>query len=363
MRLPTFLSVLLLLLAPAIQAAVLAIDYGAEFTKLSLVKPGVPLDVVLDRDSKRKIQSVVGWKRDDRVFGQEGKMAVSRAFFHQLARSLELAGKLPREGRSLFQASRFPETHYPYVKPLLGSNVLPPSDLYPNQPYLDESGVITFAHPATSALPGTDTPDKWTPTALLAHQISYYRTLAESLTSGSTGKPEPITSVIVTVPAWWNQSQRKAYRDALELQGLSCLAMIGEGTGVALNFAMTRQFPDFDPATGTGSKEYHVIYDSGAMATTATVVAFWQTSVLPTPRAKTAINTTHVEVIGTGYSQIGGVTLDLGIRELLVKDFVAKHKQADVKTDQKALAKLSKEAIRVKQILSANQESNVNVSR
>jgi len=82
MRLPTFLSVLLLLLAPAIQAAVLAIDYGAEFTKLSLVKPGVPLDVVLDRDSKRKIQSVVGWKRDDRVFGQEGKMAVSRAFFH-----------------------------------------------------------------------------------------------------------------------------------------------------------------------------------------------------------------------------------------------------------------------------------------
>jgi hypoxia up-regulated 1 len=78
MRLANLLSVLLLLLAPAIHAAVLAIDYGAEFTKLSLVKPGVPFDVVLDRDSKRKIQSVVGWKRDERVFGQEGKMAVSR---------------------------------------------------------------------------------------------------------------------------------------------------------------------------------------------------------------------------------------------------------------------------------------------
>lgn len=77
MRLSTFFSFLLLLLAPSLRAAVLAIDYGAEFTKLSLVKPGVPLDVVLDRDSKRKIQSVVGWKRDDRVFGQEGKMAVS----------------------------------------------------------------------------------------------------------------------------------------------------------------------------------------------------------------------------------------------------------------------------------------------
>lgn len=72
----TLLWVTALLLSPAIQAAVLAIDYGAEFTKLSLVKPGVPFDVVLDRDSKRKISSVVGWKRDDRVFGAEGKMSV-----------------------------------------------------------------------------------------------------------------------------------------------------------------------------------------------------------------------------------------------------------------------------------------------
>jgi hypoxia up-regulated 1 len=75
MRLTYFLS-LLCSFSPAVQAAVLAIDYGSEFTKLSLIKPGVPFDVVLDRDSKRKIQSVVGWKREDRVFGQEGKMAV-----------------------------------------------------------------------------------------------------------------------------------------------------------------------------------------------------------------------------------------------------------------------------------------------
>ena len=71
----------LLLFGPVIQAAVLAIDYGAEFTKLSLVKPGVPFDVILDRDSKRKISSVVGWKREDRVFGAEGKMSVSNLHY------------------------------------------------------------------------------------------------------------------------------------------------------------------------------------------------------------------------------------------------------------------------------------------
>lgn len=77
MRLPRCLILLFALLLPAVQAAILAIDYGAEYTKLSLVKPGVPFDVLLDKDSKRKISSVVGWKREDRVFGQEGKQAVS----------------------------------------------------------------------------------------------------------------------------------------------------------------------------------------------------------------------------------------------------------------------------------------------
>ncbi|WWC69381.1 uncharacterized protein I206_103320 [Kwoniella pini CBS 10737] len=333
MRLTHLLSLLLLLLAPAIQAAVLAIDYGAEFTKLSLIKPGVPFDVVLDKDSKRKISSVVGWKRDDRVFGAEAKMA----------------------------ATRFPDTHFPYVKPLLGSNTQQQLPLYPNPPSLTNDGVLIFPHPSSpshiSPTPSSHE-EVWTPTALLAHQISYYRHLAETLLpAGST--PEPINQVIVTVPAWWDHYQRKAYKDALELQGLSCLAMIGEGTGVALNYAMTRTFPDFNLSTGAGDKEYHIVYDSGALSTTATVLAFYQTSYLPTPKSKTAINTTHVEVLGVGYENVGGVLLDTSIQDILLQDFITKSGQTGIKDDKKALAKLSREANRVKHILSANQEANV----
>ncbi|WVQ70033.1 uncharacterized protein L199_008257 [Kwoniella botswanensis] len=333
MRPSHIFSLLLLLLAPAIQAAVLAIDYGAEFTKLSLIKPGVPFDVVLDKDSKRKISSVVGWKRDDRVFGAEAKMA----------------------------ATRFPDTHFPYVKPLLGSTSQLQLPLHPNQPSLTDDGVLIFPHPSAPShiSPCASSPDQfWTPTALLAHQISYFRHLAETLLpAGSTA--ESINQVIVTVPAWWDHYQRKAYKDALELQGLSCLAMIGEGTGVALNYAMTRTFPDYNLETGEGSKEYHVIYDSGALSTTATVLAFYQTSYLPTPKSKTPINTTHIEVLGTGYEQVGGVLLDVSIQDLLVEDFIKKSGQKGVKNDKKALAKLAREANRVKHILSANQEANV----
>ncbi|KJE05336.1 hypoxia up-regulated 1 [Cryptococcus gattii NT-10] len=326
------LPLLLLLLAPAIHAAVLAIDYGAEFTKLSLIKPGVPFDVVLDKDSKRKIASVVGWKRDERVFGAEAKMA----------------------------ATRFPDTHYPFIKPLLGTITPNTFPVYPVNPHVTNN-TLYFPHPSPPSYisPELVSPeDAWTPTALLAQQLSYFRHLAESVQPAGS-KKESINSVVVTVPAWWDQAQRRAYRDALELQGMNCLAMISEGTGVALNYAMTRSFPNYDPVTGQGEKEYHIVYDSGAMTTTATVLAFYQTSEYATPKSKTPINTTHIEMLGTGWEHVGGVMLDTVIQDMLLTGFVGKTGREEVREDKKALAKIAKEATRVKQILSANQEANV----
>ena len=73
MRLLTLWGLLSLLLCVPVQvlASVLAIDYGSDFIKASLMKPGVPFDVLLNKDSKRKISSVVSWKKGDRLFGQD----------------------------------------------------------------------------------------------------------------------------------------------------------------------------------------------------------------------------------------------------------------------------------------------------
>lgn len=62
---------LLVFITPSTLASVLAIDYGSDFMKASLMKPGVPFDVLLNKDSKRKIQSTVAWKKTDRLFGQD----------------------------------------------------------------------------------------------------------------------------------------------------------------------------------------------------------------------------------------------------------------------------------------------------
>ncbi|KZP23371.1 hypothetical protein FIBSPDRAFT_737542, partial [Athelia psychrophila] len=42
-----------------------------DWIKASLMKPSLPFDVLLNKDSKRKIQSSVGWKKNDRLFGSD----------------------------------------------------------------------------------------------------------------------------------------------------------------------------------------------------------------------------------------------------------------------------------------------------
>lgn len=61
----------LLATAAKVDAAVMAIDYGAQWFKVSLVKPGVPLEIVLNRESKRKTRSIVALRDGKRTFDTE----------------------------------------------------------------------------------------------------------------------------------------------------------------------------------------------------------------------------------------------------------------------------------------------------
>jgi len=69
--------VVLCLLIQTTCAAVLAIDYGTEWTKAALVKPGIPLQIVLTKDTKRKEQSVVAFKKSERLYGTDAFNLVS----------------------------------------------------------------------------------------------------------------------------------------------------------------------------------------------------------------------------------------------------------------------------------------------
>ncbi|CED85320.1 Molecular chaperones GRP170/SIL1, HSP70 superfamily [Phaffia rhodozyma] len=305
-------------------ASILAIDYGSEFTKISLVKPGVPIDLVLNKDSKRKVGSVVGWKKDERLFGGEAS-AVS---------------------------GRFPHDSFPYLKPHLGApfesntTTLFPTVLTPHS----SRPTLSFSSPTTKEI--------WSVEELIGMQFSYARQLAEDLAG------ERVTDAIVTVPGWFTQFHREAVIDALEIGGLKSVGLINDGTAVGMNFAMTRQFP---------TKEYHLIYDSGSLSTSVTLLSFHTYPVVPHSSLLTKsskikvkpVNTTHVEVHGLGYdTELGGTHLDLLIKNILVAQVEEKMlggQKGEGKEWERALGKLGKEAARVKGILSANSDAAVGI--
>ena len=135
-----------------------------------------------------------------------------------------------------------------------------------------------------------------------------------------------------------------------------------------MNYAMTRLFP---------TKEHHLIYDSGSLSTSATVISFHTYLTTPVSPLLTStnkkskfkpkqVNTTHIEVLGLGWdADLGGTTLDNMIRDQLVEEFetkVLKGGKIAGKEREKAMAKVAKEAAKVKSVLSANSDSSVNVS-
>ncbi|KAI0772399.1 actin-like ATPase domain-containing protein [Trametes elegans] len=309
-RLFLFLCLWLSLWSECVLGAILAIDYGADFIKASLMKPGQPFDVLLNRDSKRKIQSTVGWKKNDRLFGSD---------------AASIAGRFPQDSFSslkFLQAAPYDSEAVSFYTSVSTADVVK-----------TERGTV-----ALRRSDGTE----WSVEELIAMQFSYVRELAESVAG------EKVYDVIVTVPPYYTQFERDAVVDAIEIAGLRTLALINDGAAIAVNYAMTRTF---------NTPEYHVIYDAGASSIRATVVQFAAVPSDPKAKSSAAKDATQITVQGVGYDRYtGGTELDRRLRDLMLSDFQKRYKR-DISTDKRAMAKLWKEAGRVKAILSANTDA------
>ncbi|KAH9062604.1 Hsp70 protein-domain-containing protein [Lactarius deliciosus] len=253
--------------------SLLSSTYPRDLT--SLMKPGMPFDVLLNKDSKRKIRSSVAWKNGERLFGQD----------------------------AFNIATRFPKDSYNSLKYLLGVPA--------------NAEVVSYY--STFAPPTLAPSARFTAAELVAMQFAYVRSLAEDAAG------ERVQDVVVTVPPFYAQFERDAIADAVELAGLRLLALVNDGAAVAVNYAMTRQFAADAP-------ERHIVYDAGAASTRATVVTFSAQS-----QGKGKKDTgTLITVNGVGYDRLaGGTELDRRLREILVEKFEHKHGVA-IREDPKA---------------------------
>lgn len=322
-------------------SAVLGVDLGTEYIKAALVKPGIPLDIVLTKDSRRKEISAVAFKPPqngpkkgtfpERLYGSDA-MALS---------------------------ARFPGDVYPNLKTLLGLPVDSPAvqEYAARHPALQlESHKVknTAAFKSKEAFAADE--KAWLVEELLAMELQSIQKNAENM----AGNDASVRSVVITVPPFYTVEEKRAVESAAELAGLKVLSLISDGLAVGLNYATSRTFPNIND----GEKpEHHMVFDMGAGSTKATILKMQARTVKDVGK----FNKTFQEVValGSGWDRsLGGDTLNGLILDDMIQKFVESPglkkvggTVEGVKGHGRAVAKMWKEAERLRHVLSANQNT------
>ncbi|KAJ2698389.1 lumenal Hsp70 protein [Coemansia sp. IMI 209128] len=296
-------------------AAVLGIDFGTDWFTIALANPGRPLDLVLNRDANRQTASVVTVNGLERTFGSNA-----------IAISPRLPEKTFMAVRNLLGVSYDSEVAAAYRKQFPNRMVKEPA-----------TGSVSFQY-------GPGANETLTVQEIVAMQLRY----AQQLVKESEGIV--VKEAVFTVPSFFDRSQRQAMLDAAQLAGFRTLALVNDGSAVALNYAMSRSFT---------KPEKHVFYDMGAGKTVATIAGFSMRSATKALKSKKA-TVINVQAFAAD-STLGGQEVDFVVRDLLVDKFMASNHGADVRDNARAMNRLLKEAKRVKTILSANTEATASV--
>jgi molecular chaperone DnaK len=149
---------------------------------------------------------------------------------------------------------------------------------------------------------------------------------------------EPVTEAVITVPAYFNDGQRQATKDAGRIAGLNVLRIINEPTAAALAYGMDKN--------KDGTTEKIAVYDLGG--------GTFDISILE-------LNAGVFEVKSTnGDTFLGGEDFDIRIIDHLAALFL-KANNIDLRKDRMALQRLKEAAERAKHELSSATETEVNL--
>jgi len=305
------------MLVATTHAAVIGIDFGARFLKIGIIQPGKGIELVLNEATKRKSSAAAGFNnQDERVYGDE---------------SFNLIGKIPHK-------------QFIYSKLLLGKNI--------SSAEAESFKAYGFPYPfetdpdTGSILTKYGTNSSFRPEELVAFVLSYAKQLAEAH-AGS-----PVKDAVITVPPFWKEPERNAMLGAAEIAGLHVLSLMHENTAFAFKYGFDKEseFSSTDPTNV-------VFYDMGAASYKVSLVSF------STTVGKKNKTTGSMTVKGVAYDEtLGGREFDQIVMDMLLDEFVKQYpKLGGARESVRVLGKLRKEAERVKDVLSANQQFQVGI--
>ncbi|MFW9986676.1 MAG: molecular chaperone DnaK [Candidatus Odinarchaeota archaeon] len=153
---------------------------------------------------------------------------------------------------------------------------------------------------------------------------------------------EPVKQAVITVPAYFNDNQRQATKDAGELAGLEVVRLINEPTAASLAFGIDKL-----------DQELRIlVFDFGGGTLDVTIMEFG-----PDPETGSGI----FQVVATsGDTQLGGTDMDLAVASWLADEFKGEHGM-DLRDDPTAWRRLLEAAEKAKIELSNVLETEINL--
>src|SRR5512143_4162530 len=151
---------------------------------------------------------------------------------------------------------------------------------------------------------------------------------------------EPVTEAVITVPAYFNDSQRQATKDAGRIAGLDVKRIINEPTAAALAYGLDK----------AGGDRKVAVYDLGGGTFDVSIIEFADVD-----------GERQFEVLATnGDTFLGGEDFDKRVIDYLAAEFL-KESGVDVRRDPLAMPRLKEAAEKAKIELSSSQQTEVNL--
>ena len=189
-----------------------------------------------------------------------------------------------------------------------------------------------------------DNGDAWVQTAdgkKMAPQEVSAKVLMKMKKTAEDFLGEPVTEAVITVPAYFNDSQRQATKDAGKIAGLDVKRIINEPTAAALAYGLDK--------TATGDRKI-AVYDLGGGTFDVSIIEIANVD-----------GEKQFEVLATnGDTFLGGEDFDNRVIDYLVEEF-KKEQGIDLRQDQLALQRLKDAAERAKIELSSSHQTDVNL--
>ena len=146
---------------------------------------------------------------------------------------------------------------------------------------------------------------------------------------------EKVTEAVITVPAYFNDAQRQATKDAGKIAGLDVKRIINEPTAAALSYGLDNE-----------NEQKIMVYDLGGGTFDVSIIE---------------IGDGVIEVLSTaGDNRLGGDDFDNVITQYMLEDFKTKE-GVDLSTDKMAMQRLKEAAEKAKKDLSSSTTTNINL--